>query len=179
MERLKLVPTFDFVHERFEYPVISSDKIWNKTIARTFREFIAEYRNSNPDCHMKYFITNVKAGRGENVRVTIKWPNNVNIEILYQSGQNVLDLIIYTNSSLRLWSGLSVIEISAKCKSCARANQIKQPVSSSLQVMKALQAAEEESKRDRQRIEDMKKTISSHTRLLKDYCKRFKIRSLE
>lgn len=182
VKRLKLVPTFDFVHERFEHPMISSDKIWNETIARTLREFIAKNRNSNPDCHMKYFITEVKAGRGENVRVTIKWPNNPNIEILYQSEQSILDLIIYTSSSLGLWFGLSVIEIFAKCRSCARANQIKPPDSSSfssLRVMKALEAAERESKRDRQRIKDMKKIINSHTRLLKDYCKRFKIRSLE
>ena len=82
--------------------MISSDKIWNRTTARTLREFIAKYRNSNPDCHMKYFIKNVTAGRRENVRVTIKWPNNVNIEILYQSEQNILDLIVYTSSILGL-----------------------------------------------------------------------------
>lgn len=176
MERLKMVPTFGPFIEPFELPIITSHHIRNKTVLRVIREAEKRHQTLNPDCHFKYHmyhITNIRDGRGKNVRVILKWPNNVDVVILYEKVQSFLDLVIYVSSSAGLWFGLSVIQIVCKLShhTCAKKKHKSSTTDDCTskqirQLTKAHQALEEKTKLDRERIDKLEKENMLLTELI-------------
>lgn len=122
-------------------------------------EAVNKHRTFNSDFHLK-----CQRWKRRNVRVILKWSNNVNIAILYGKEQSFLDLIIYTSSSVGLWFGLSVNEIFCKFShyTCAKKHHKSNTTSDSTskqirQLKKALEALEEKSKLDHERMDKSEK----------------------
>ena len=63
------------------------------------------------NCELTYNIPESIHESGENIRISINWPQNSGIKVEFISDQDKIDLIIYILSSIGIWFGLSMFSI--------------------------------------------------------------------
>lgn len=111
MEHLNIVPTFDHIYEQYNLTFMTAYHVWNDTFSQKLKEIVDRHSRSNPECDIKYFISNIKLSKGKNMRITLFWPQDVNINIAYEPVEVLIDLIVYASSCLGLWFGISLIDV--------------------------------------------------------------------
>ena len=62
--------------------------------AQRLRDLIAKYGLIHPECEIKYFISNIKSNAGNSIKLTLNWPQDVDLIIEYGSVDNYIDYII-------------------------------------------------------------------------------------
>ena len=108
-QSLKLIPTFSHVYGRHKYPYLSPYHVRNSTIAAQLKVIINSFHVEDPECFIKYYVTDMKTILGTNVKVSLIWPQDVSLSIDYQADKILIDLIIYISSCVGLWFGITLI----------------------------------------------------------------------
>lgn len=108
-QSLKLIPTFSHVYERHKYPYLSPYHVRNSTIAAQLKGIINSFHIEDPECFIKYFVTDMKTILSTNVKVSLIWPQDVSLSIDYQADKVLIDLVIYISSCVGLWFGITLI----------------------------------------------------------------------
>lgn len=112
MKEMKHVHTFDHVYRHYDYPIITPEKLKNISFHNQFMKLKSTMtKDVINNCELTYNIPESIEESGENIRISINWPQNSGIKVDFIPDQDTIDLIIYILSSIGIWFGLSMFSI--------------------------------------------------------------------
>lgn len=112
MSELNHVQTLGHVYGHYPYPIITPSKLLNETFQDKFMELKNRVMPDNPDnCHIEYNIPRSFTEPGNQMKVSIIWPQDNRTKLFHVGNQDTIDYLVYILSSIGIWLGLSIFSI--------------------------------------------------------------------
>ena len=114
MDRLNRVTTFMQLWEPLNYPMVSPSNFRDKVFLKEFNQIIKNQTDEygRPACYFSLLISSSGYHEGPKLSISVYWPRDPRIEILYQPEQEMNEFLIYVCSVIGIWYGLSMMSVS-------------------------------------------------------------------
>lgn len=118
-DELNLVHTFGFVYNDYDYPILTTDRLKNRSIHDAFMALNRRLdRRTIKNCKLVYNVPSTIRQTRDRLSITINWPQNSATTVKSIAVQGTMDYIIYVTSTVGIWFGCSALSILSPIESC-------------------------------------------------------------